>query len=200
MHLRKKKPAAGDESPAAVANRPPASYTKNKTGNTMTYDGRAVANFILDSCQQQQRGVTNLALQKIVYFCHAWSLTAFERPLIRHNFEAWQHGPVLQYLYREFKVFDSRPITARATRIDPASGKKVVVTYDFDDATRHLLVPVIEFYSRLSPFDLVDMTHAPGGPWHKVWHHGGSINPGMKIDDRDIATFYSRIQPPFVAQ
>ena len=62
----------------------------------MSYDGRAVANFVLDFCDQHQRGITNLSLQKIVYFCHVWSLIEFDRPLVKQRFEAWQYGPVLQ--------------------------------------------------------------------------------------------------------
>ena len=164
----------------------------------MTHDGRAVANFVLDYCERNGRSVTNLSLQKIVYFCHVWSLTKLGRPLVRHSFEAWQHGPVLQYLYREFKAYDASPIRGRARRIEPKTGERVIVPYEFDGPTAGLLGQVVEFYSRLSAFDLVELTHVSGGPWDAVWHHGGSVNPGMKIDDRDIARFYSRA--PSVAQ
>ena len=34
----------------------------------MTYDGRAVANFILDCCDKRGRPINHTALQKIVYF------------------------------------------------------------------------------------------------------------------------------------
>jgi len=79
----------------------------------MSHDGRAVANFVLDVCEQAGREVTNLSLQKIVFFCHAWSLAVRKEPLVKHEFEAWQFGPVLQYLYREFKVAEREPIRER---------------------------------------------------------------------------------------
>ena len=69
----------------------------------MTHDGRAVANFVLDHTDRLGASLTNLSLQKLVYFCHVWSLIGLHKPLIRHSFEAWECGPVLQYLYREFK-------------------------------------------------------------------------------------------------
>ena len=47
---------------------------------------------------------------------------------------------------------------------------------------------------------LVDLTHAEGGPWHKVWNQGGRINPGMRIDDREIMRFYASIPKPFTLQ
>lgn len=171
----------------------------NDVAGTAT-DGRAIANFVLDYCDSAKRPVSNLSLQKIVYFCHVWSLTSLGRPLIRRGFEAWQHGPVVQYLYREFKEFDDRPITTRARKIDPFTGKRVIVSYKFDEATTEFLQRVVAFYSQLSAFDLVALTHVQGGPWEAVWYHGGRVNPGMKICDGEIARFYSSIRAPFVAQ
>jgi len=166
----------------------------------MEYDGRAVANFVLDACSGQRIAVSNLALQKLVYFCHVWTLIEHGRPLIKQRFEAWEYGPVLPYLYREFKAYDRSPITGRATKIDPTNGDQVIVSYDFDRTTADTLRKVVSFYGRLSPGDLVSLTHAPGGPWYKVWNHSGQINPGMKIDNGDIVNFYSKRVSQFELQ
>jgi uncharacterized phage-associated protein len=164
------------------------------------YDGRAIANFLLDYCEVRGRGVTNLALQKLVYFCHVWSLIELGRPLVRHKFEAWEFGPVLPYLYREFKNFDRASIVGRAKQIDPMDGRHRVVTYAFDSATDALLHRIAAFYSRMRAADLVELSHAEGGPWYSVWHHGGAVNPGMKIDDAAIVQFYSKVVRPFSLQ
>lgn len=166
----------------------------------MPYDGRAVANLVLDASQEVRRKLTNLSLQKIVYFCHIWSLIRLDRPLIRHQFEAWQYGPVLPYLYREFRAFDRTPISARAMGLNAFTGMKEVVSAEFDFETVRLLKPVVNFYNRLSASQLVELSHVPGGPWHTVWNHDGSVNPGMKIDDRIIKEFYSRVSAPFAIQ
>ena len=73
------------------------------------------------------------------------------------------------------------------------TGREEIVTYALDQATLELMKRVVAFYSRLDAGVLVELTHAPGGPWHKVWHHSGNINPGMRIDNRDIERFYARI-------
>lgn len=166
----------------------------------MIHDGRAVANFVLDQADAAGVAITPMALQKIVYFCHVWALIEFGKPLIRHSFEAWEHGPVLQYLYREFKRFGADPIRGRARRIDPFTRREEIISYAFDNATADLLTRVVAIYGRLSAAVLRDLTHAPGGPWDKVWNHGGKINPGMRIDDRDIERFYSRIPLPSLLQ
>lgn len=167
---------------------------------TPGYDGRAIANFVLDFCDERQRRVTNLALQKIVYFCHVWSLIELRRPLIRHKFEAWEYGPVLPYLYREFKNYDRAPIVGRATKMDPVDGKYYLVRYDVDSQTDALIKEIADFYTRLRASDLVELSHAEGGPWHCVWNHGGKVNPGMQIDDVRIVEFYSKAVRPFSIQ
>lgn len=166
----------------------------------MSTDGRAVANFVLDFCGARGRAISNLSLQKVVYFCHVWSLIEFDRPLLKHQFEAWQHGPVLPYLYREFKDFQGQPISARATRINPETGSKEIVHYAFDGRTEELLCRIVDFYSRLSSSDLVALSHVKGGPWDEVWNHREAINPGMKIKENSIVTYYSKIRPPFLIQ
>lgn len=166
----------------------------------MSLDGRAVANFTLDFCDAKGREISNLSLQKIVYFCHVWSLIELRRPLVKHLFEAWQFGPVLQYLYREFKKFEDRPISGRATKSDPSTGAKDIVAYDFDGETEELLQRVVDFYSRLRASDLVALSHAKGGPWDEVWNHRGAANPGMRIEENVIASYYSKVRPPFSIQ
>lgn len=166
----------------------------------MSHDGRAIANFILDFCEERGVSVTNLALQKLVYFCHVWSLIRLNEPLIKHKFEAWEFGPVLPYLYREFRNFDRSPIDRRAQRLDPKSGRAVLVEYEFDERTKSLLVDTINFYSRLRACDLVRLSHVEGGPWFNVWNHENTVNPGMKINDSSIKQFYSKIMAPFTVQ
>lgn len=167
---------------------------------TAGYDGRAVANFVLDFCEERGVVVTNLSLQKIIYFCHVWSLIELNKPLIRHSFEAWEFGPVLPYLYREFRDYDRSPIVERAKQIDPSDGGHRIVKYILDRDTESLLERTVAFYSRLRASDLVALSHAEGGPWHEVWNHPGSVNPGMKIDNARIVEFYSRAARPFSIQ
>jgi uncharacterized phage-associated protein len=162
----------------------------------MTHDGRAIANFVLDQADAAGLAITPMALQKIVYFCHVWALIELGRPLVKHSFEAWEHGPVLQYLYREFKRFGSSPIRGRANRANRLTGREEIVSYAFDAATVDLLTRVVAIYGRLSAAVLRELTHAPGGPWDRAWHHGGKINPGMRIDDRDAESFYTHIPLP----
>ncbi len=159
----------------------------------VTYDAREVANYILDRCDELGRPVTNLSIQKLTFFCHAWTLKYLSRPLIAEEFEAWQHGPVLPYLYREFKEFDAeeRPINRRAKKLDKATGARVIAEYSFDSELLSLLTETIDTYSALKPYQLVAISHISGGPWEQVWNHGKKINAGMRISNKSISEFYS---------
>jgi uncharacterized phage-associated protein len=166
----------------------------------MPHDGRAIANFVLDHTDRSGWPITNLKLNKLVYFCHVWSLIELNQPLIKHQFEAWEHGPVLQYLFQEFKDCGVQPISHRATQIDLSSGQRVRATCELDEPTRQLLERVLNFYGRLSASVLVELAHAKDGPWHKVWYHRARVEPGMRIDDAEITRFYARAQAPFSLQ
>ena len=50
-----------------------------------------VAAYILE----RQGSMTTMKLQKLVYYCQAWSLVWDERPLFDESIEAWANGPVL---------------------------------------------------------------------------------------------------------
>lgn len=159
----------------------------------MTYDGRAVANFVLEVAEREGLPLSNLSLQKVLFFCHAWHLVETGQPLIKQEFEAWKHGPVLQYIYRQFKDYESHPIKARAKALNPLTGASEVVQHRLDTDTIERLERIIAFYGKLEPWDLVDLSHEKGGPWDMVWHHGGRVNPGMKIPNQAIFEFYSKV-------
>ena len=155
------------------------------------FDGRAVANYVLDFCDARNRHITNLALQKILFFCHAESLAQRKLPLIKQQFEAWQHGPVLQNIYSEFKVFAEKPVTNRATSLDSTTGKRLPTRYDFDADVRQFLDDVLNIYSKLDAWQLVKLSHTEGGPWDKAWNHRGITNPGMRISAQDIVESFN---------
>ncbi len=69
-----------------------------------------VSDFLL--CESRERGdvLTNLKLQKLLYYAQAWHLALKDIPLFHEDFQAWVHGPVLPSQYQRFKAFEWRPI------------------------------------------------------------------------------------------
>ncbi|MEO0551485.1 MAG: type II toxin-antitoxin system antitoxin SocA domain-containing protein [Pseudomonadota bacterium] len=156
----------------------------------MGYDPRSIANAILDLGDKHQIEITNLALNKILFFIHSDSMLERGNRLSRLTFEAWQYGPVLPLIYHQFKRFGRNPVTERAKRLDKSTGNLIIANYD--DLLDSL--PFIEQkflqYARLPASALVALSHEPGGAWDKVWS-GDVDKVGMKITD-DLILGYSR--------
>src|SRR3569833_2250149 len=85
------------------------------------HDARAVANAILDAASQQGLVLSNLKLQKLLFFVHGQFLLEVGEPLIDGEFEAWQHGPVHPVVYAAFKDWGPRDIVGRAESFDPVT-------------------------------------------------------------------------------
>jgi len=68
-----------------------------------------VAKYILE----KQGCMTAMKLQKLVYYCQAWSLIWDEEPLFPEQIQAWASGPVVPQLYNvhrgQFEI-DSLPV------------------------------------------------------------------------------------------
>ena len=47
----------------------------------------------------KQGPLAAMKLQKLVYYCQAWSLVWDEKPLFQNKIEAWANGPVIRDLY-----------------------------------------------------------------------------------------------------
>lgn len=125
--------------------------------------------------------MTNLRLQKMLYFSQGWSLARNGKPLFDEPIEAWQYGPVVPPCYRWYKGFGSSPLSAVMPSRDA-----------FSEEEYELLLDVWNELSRHSTAQLVTMTHAEGTPWDQVWNHSSS----REITKESIGKFFSKIHLP----
>jgi uncharacterized phage-associated protein len=158
----------------------------------MPYDVRSVANLVLDYADQKEVQVTNITINKIVFFLHAWYLAKTGSPLVSAKIEAWDYGPVFRELYWEFKQFGKESISSRATRRNPVTTQKEICTDNFAETDLAFLEPLLEKYLKLSSGKLVELSHVTGGPWDQVYNHLGESNPGMRISDEIIRSFFEK--------
>ena len=139
-----------------------------------------VADYFLAFCHEHGDVLTNLKLQKVVYYAQAWHIALKTKPLFDDRIEAWVHGPVVPALYRRFKRFGWEPITLQP-RV-PA----------FTNGTEKHLVEVFSAYGQFSAWDLERMTHDEA-PWRNA-------RRGLQADDEghseitlaDMRDFYGK--------
>lgn len=70
-----------------------------------------IADYLLAECRERGELLTNLKLQKLLYYADAWNLALRDRPLFEEKFKAWVHGPVLTSQYHRFKDYRWKPIS-----------------------------------------------------------------------------------------
>jgi uncharacterized phage-associated protein len=146
------------------------------------HDPRAIANMILDEGKQLARPVTNLALQKLLYFAHALFLIERKQPLVTGYFEAWQYGPVHPTAYQSFKAAEDKPITFRATAMNALTGERTPILPIKDPTIIQHIRRVMSFYGNLTPGRLVEISHAKDAPWHFVVENSkGKVSLGLRI-------------------
>jgi uncharacterized phage-associated protein len=77
-----------------------------------------IADYILWSSHELGSFISNLKLQKMLYYVQAWHLAIFRRPLFPEKFEAWIHGPVIPELYHRYESYQWRNIDEEVERPD----------------------------------------------------------------------------------
>lgn len=152
----------------------------------VSHDVRSVANRVLQIAAANDRPVTNLALNKILYFLHAGFLHEYGTSLISAKIEAWDHGPVFREIYHQFKKFGREPISEKARRLDPLSGTLVEVPISLNSTELVYVDLHASELIKLSPGRLVDMSHVRDGPWYTARYGDGRLNPGVEITDELI--------------
>lgn len=118
-----------------------------------------VADFFLAFANEKGELLTNLKLQKLVYYAQAWHLALKGEALFDADFEAWVHGPVVPDLYFKFKKYGFTPIKSSSTMEK--------VSKSFDEDTMAFLQEVAKIYVRYGAYDLELMTHKEE-PWIKA--------------------------------
>ena len=74
-----------------------------------------VANLFLKWANQEGELISNLKMQKLLYFVQAWHLAYFSTPLFIDQIKAWEFGPVVLEAYHYFKKFGYGPIKYKET-------------------------------------------------------------------------------------
>ncbi|KKR05135.1 MAG: hypothetical protein UT32_C0023G0004 [Parcubacteria group bacterium GW2011_GWC2_39_14] len=115
-----------------------------------------VAEFFLAYANECGEQITNLKLQKLVYYAQAWYLANFHKPLFEEDFQAWVHGPVIPDLYRKYKERGCSPII---TELELNAVKE-----KFESTTLDFLTEVASIYMTSGAYELELMTHNEE-PW-----------------------------------
>ncbi len=122
---------------------------------------------------QEREGITNLKLQKILYFAQAYYLTKFKKPLFKNVIEAWEYGPVITSVYNGYKKHKNKPIII---------GKEETIIEEKDKA---FLREVWNIFGDYSASKLINIVHSHT-PWKKAYK-----SSSKKISNKSISDYYT---------
>ena len=137
-----------------------------------------VANLFLFWANRDGDVITNLKMQKLLYYAQAWHLVNYGSPLFPDQIEAWDLGPVIRSVYRAFKSHRASPIDY--------SDKKGREEARFSGRDLTYLREFYRNFIKLTAHELVEMSHNET-PWQEA--HASH----QSIDNSAMKKFYSHL-------
>ena len=133
------------------------------------YEARKIANYLLWRFDAQEFSISNMKMNKLLYFVQGWGYVIEDKALIRNHFVAWEYGPVIKSIYDEFKHYVASPIAQPAKFMNYKSGVVEIVPFDdLDETCINVIEKIAPFYVEKTAAELSTITHKPGGPWETV--------------------------------
>ena len=134
----------------------------------------AVANFFIDAANKcGAEPMTNLRLQKLMYYAQAWNLIRNGNPLFDENIKAWELGPVVPSIYQKYKICGHNPIANADDSFDYSV---------FHETELSVLIDVFVGYGKYTTSQLVNMTHRPKGAWDRTEKNATISNECIRAD------------------
>lgn len=125
-----------------------------------SYRAIDIANFIIDTCTRMGTPVSNLRLQKLLYFAWVDYYDETKLYLFEDNMQAWQLGPVVPEVYYEYCAYGGKPIN---------------LLFEFLPSLAEIkdtLVKIIKKYILVPVSTLVARTHMPDTAWFRIYDGG----------------------------
>jgi len=153
----------------------------------MPYSAVLIASAFVARSLKEGNYLTQMKLQKMVYFAHGYHLAKYGEPLVSEPVQAWKFGPVIPPIYNDYKMYGSSPITDTTyTTTTHASWEKIYAS--LSDSAKDAINYTWEATMPLSTSKLTSWTHLPEGPWAQVYNE----------NDREAVIRNDKIQEYFV--
>lgn len=118
--------------------------------------------------------VTNLKLQKLLYYAQGYHLALYGKRLFKEDLEAWQYGPVVPSVYHQYKSNGSSGIILNEENFNCKD--------HLDQQQLELIQEIYDVYGQFSALKLMDMTHSET-PWKTTPTGTGEVISESKLID-----------------
>ena len=140
----------------------------------MTTSAHDIAKFII---QKSQTPISNLKLQKLLYYAQGWHLGIYEEPIFTEQIQAWIHGPVVPAVFQTYREFKWTPIS-----VDPTPVKMNAST------SKHVL-GILGAFGKFTASQLEAISHKED-PWIKARKGFDPKSPSKAVITHDSMKRY----------
>ena len=151
-------------------------YKRGKEEDKNMINVLSLSNHIISRFEAKKQPITNLKLQKILYYVQGYFFKTFDKEAFSEEIYRWQYGPVVPIAYYEYNVFGSRPLASNY-------GYSIVLTEEENKLIDLIIAKCQKFPSSV----LVDKTHGET-PWKNA-------SSGQIITKQAIKTFFASNDP-----
>lgn len=139
----------------------------------MAYSVMDIANKLLVKAADTCGGdlMSNMKLQKMLYYEQGYHLAAFGTPLFEEDVEAWMYGPVVPCVYEHFKEYGAGGLL-------PERDNSICLEEEEED----LFNNVFDAYMDFSAYGLMRKTHSKT-PWKTTPASVDSVISKNKMKD-----------------
>ncbi|WP_051662771.1 Panacea domain-containing protein [Flavobacterium sp. KJJ] len=147
----------------------------------MSQSALFLAGEILKRAKEQNIGISNMSLQKLLFIANGLYLAKKGKPLFNEPIEVWPYGPVIKSVYHEFKEYGNTDI------------KKIPIAYtmnldkEFDATANEAINFALQVAQNLNAIQLSNWTHLPESPWANARNNNDDY-----ISNESIAEYFQR--------
>lgn len=123
------------------------------------YTAIDLSKYIVLKCIQDEHPISNLQLQKILYYIQKDFLSRDDLAF-SDSIEAWQFGPVVPNVYYYYCGYGAMPISLTHE------------IYEVDSEDKSRIDAIVEEKRRLDPWTMVAETHKENGAWDQIYKNG----------------------------
>jgi uncharacterized phage-associated protein len=140
-----------------------------------------VAYYIIAARARQDERLTQLKLQKLLYYAQAWHLGIHGHPLFEEDMEAWVHGPVVPSIRRKYQAHRWSPLPV------PAEIPALPIS------SRTIIDRVLAIYGKMSAYELEHISHSEE-PWVSARHGSAPTERSKNVIAKTvIRRYYERL-------
>ena len=165
---------------------------RKKKEKHYTYPVRDVSHYIIVYSNKKDYGVSNLKLQKLLYFVQAFFLINDCPPCFDEKIEAWDFGPVVPEIYREYKRYGGMDIPTidyyvKFDKKNIWNTERIYYEDIISDDDKEMIRAVVDKFAHCSATFLVNLTHNQD-PWINAYVNGQR----NEITKEDIKRYFEQ--------